>query len=113
MQMEAIEGFSVIACLFPDTDDLRDKVAPANPPIQLHVEADRLQPLADDLNGILGWIEQLNEVDVDGVEPMTSAVDMAAPMRKDQISDGGKRDDVLKNAPKKDDGFFVVPRSVE
>jgi len=58
-------------------------------------------------------MRQLNEVDVDGVEPMTSAVDMAAPMRKDEISDGGKRDDVLKNAPKKDDGFFVVPRSVE
>jgi len=80
---------------------------------RLHVEADRLQPLADDLNGILGWIEQLNEVDVEGVEPMTSAVDMAAPLRKDEITDGGKRDDVLKNAPKKDDGFFVVPRSVE
>jgi len=69
--------------------------------------------LADDLNGILGWIEQLNEVDVEGVEPMTSAVDMSAPMRKDEISDGRKRDDILKNAPKKDDGFFVVPRSVE
>jgi len=80
---------------------------------RLHVEDDRLQPLADDLNGILGWIEQLGEVDVEGVEPMTSAVDMAAPMRKDEISDGGKRDDILKNAPKKDDGFFVVPRSVE
>ena len=80
---------------------------------RLHVEVDRLQPLADDLNGILGWIEQLNEVDVEGVEPMTSAVDMAAPMRKDEISDGGKRDEILKNAPKKDDGFFVVPRSVE
>ena len=119
---------------------LRDLGTPANPPIQylmetrvskpvgavnaedvkkiarlsrLHVEADRLQPLADDLNGILGWIEQLNEVDVEGVEPMTSAVDMSAPMRSDEISDGGKRDDILKNAPKKDDGFFVVPRSVE
>ena len=80
---------------------------------RLHVEEGRLQPLADDLNGILGWIEQLAEVDVEGVEPMTSAVDMAAPMRKDEISDGGKRDDVLKNAPKSDDGFFVVPRSVE
>lgn len=120
--------------------DLPAASAPANPPFQylmetrvskpvgavsaedvkkiarlsrLHVEADRLQPLADDLNGILGWIEQLNEVDVEGVEPMTSAVDMSAPMRKDEISDGGKRDDILKNAPKKDDGFFVVPRSVE
>ena len=80
---------------------------------RLHVEADQLQPLADDLNGILGWIKQLGEVDVEGVEPMTSAVDMAAPMRKDEITDGGKRDDVLQNAPKKDDGFFVVPRSVE
>ena len=80
---------------------------------RLHVEADRLQPLADDLNGILGWIEQLGEVDVEGVEPMTSAVDMSAPMCSDEISDGGKRDDILKNAPKKDDGFFVVPRSVE
>lgn len=80
---------------------------------RLYVEADRLQSLADDLNGILGWIEQLGEVDVEGVEPMTSAVDMSAPMRQDEISDGGKRDDILKNAPKKDDGFFVVPRSVE
>ena len=80
---------------------------------RLHVEADRLQPLADDLNGILGWIEQLGEVDVEGVAPMTSAVDMAAPLRKDEISDGGIRDAVLKNAPKADDGFFVVPRSVE
>lgn len=80
---------------------------------RLHVETEHLQPLADDLNGILGWIEQLNEVDVDGVEPMTSAVDMPAPLRKDLVSDGGKREDILKNAPKKDDGFFVVPRSVE
>jgi len=80
---------------------------------RLHVEADRLQPIAEDLNGILGWIEQLGEVDVEGVEPMTSAVDMAAPLRSDHVSDGGKRDEVLKNAPKSDDGFFVVPRSVE
>jgi len=77
------------------------------------VDEDRLQPLADELNGILGWIEQLQEVDVEGVAPMTSAVAMAAPMRKDEITDGGKRDDVLKNAPKSEDGFFVVPRSVE
>lgn len=80
---------------------------------RLHVEPDRLQPLAEDLNGILAWIEQLNEVDVEGVEPMTSAVDMAAPMREDKVTDGRKRDDVLRNAPKQDDGFFVVPRSVE
>ena len=80
---------------------------------RLHVEEARLEPLAQELNGILGWIEQLNEVDVEGVAPMTSAVDVDAPLRKDEISDGGKRDDILQNAPKKDDGFFVVPRSVE
>ena len=80
---------------------------------RLHIEDAQLQPIAEDLNGILGWIEQLGEVDVEGVEPMTSAVDMAAPLRADAVSDGGKREAVLKNAPKSDDGFFVVPRSVE
>jgi len=80
---------------------------------RLHVEPDRLEPLAEELNGILGWIEQLNEVDVEGVEPMTSAVDMDAPMREDTVTVGGKREDVLANAPKADDGFYVVPRSVE
>lgn len=80
---------------------------------RLYVEDDRLQPLADELNGILGWIEQLNEVDIEGVAPMTSAVDVKAPLRADDITDGGVRDKVLGNAPKADDGFFVVPRSVE
>ncbi len=80
---------------------------------RLHVEDAACGPIAQDLNGILAWIEQLGEVDVEGVEPMTSAVDMAAPLRADAVTDGGKRDDVLRNAPKSDDGFFVVPRSVE
>lgn len=80
---------------------------------RLHVDADRLESLAGELNGILGWIEQLNEVDVEGVEPMTSAVDMPAPLRTDSITDGGKREAVLANAPKSEDGFYVVPRSVE
>lgn len=80
---------------------------------RLHVEEAQLAPLAQELNGILAWIEQLAEVDVDGVAPMTSAVDMAAPMRADKVTDGGLRDAVLSNAPKKEDGFFVVPRSVE
>ena len=80
---------------------------------RLHVEDDQLEPLAGELNGILKWIEQLGEVDVEGVEPMTSAVDMDAPLRADEITDGGVRDKVLSNAPKSDDGFYVVPRSVE
>jgi len=55
----------------------------------------------------------LGEVDVEGVKPMTSAVEMPAPMRADIITDGGVRDKVLANAPKSEAGYFVVPRSVE
>lgn len=80
---------------------------------RLHVEPEQLAPLAGELNGILAWIEQLGEVDVEGVEPMTSAVDMAAPLRADDITDGGVREQVLANAPKSESGFYVVPRSVE
>ena len=80
---------------------------------RLYVEEARLQPLADEMNGILGWIEQLSEVDVEGVAPMTSAVDVTAPLREDVITDGKVREKVLANAPKSDDGFYVVPRSVE
>ena len=73
----------------------------------------RLESLASELNGIIAWIEQLNEVDTDGVEPMTSAVAMAAPLREDVVTDGGDAAKVLSNAPKTVDGFFVVPKVVE
>lgn len=74
---------------------------------------DRLDALAGELTGILGWIEQLNEVDVDGVEPMTTAVEASTPMRDDAVTDGGDPARVLRNAPKSADGFFVVPKVVE
>ena len=74
---------------------------------------DRLAPLAQELNGILQWIEQLAEVDTDGVEPMTSAVAQTLPMRDDVVTDGGNPAPVLGNAPRKDQGFFVVPKVVE
>ena len=75
---------------------------------------DRLEPLAQELNGILAWIEQLNEVDVEGVEPMTSAVEgLSLPMREDVVTAGDDPEKVLKNAPKSEDGFFVVPKVVE
>ena len=80
---------------------------------RIRVEEAQLDHMAGELNGILGWIEQLQEVDVEGVEPMTSAVSMEAPKRADEVTDGGIRDEVLSNAPKEEDGFFVVPRSVE
>jgi aspartyl-tRNA(Asn)/glutamyl-tRNA(Gln) amidotransferase subunit C len=80
---------------------------------RLHVKQNRLAHLADEMNGILAWIEQLAEVDVKGVEPMTSAVEMSAPLRADVITDGNVREKVLANAPKTEAGYFVVPRSVE
>ena len=74
---------------------------------------DRLEPLAAELNGILNWIEQLNEVDVDGVEPMTSNVHQPLRLRDDVVIDGNRVADVLSNAPRSADGFFVVPKVVE
>jgi aspartyl-tRNA(Asn)/glutamyl-tRNA(Gln) amidotransferase subunit C len=74
---------------------------------------DRLEPLARELSGILNWIEQLNEVDVEGVEPMTSAVKTPLPMREDVVTEGGDPAKVLANAPRTVNGFFVVPKVVE
>ena len=74
---------------------------------------ERLEPLAAELTGILNWIEQLDEVDIQGVEPMTSNVSQPLRLRDDVVTDGGKVDAVLSNAPKAADGFFVVPKVVE
>ena len=74
---------------------------------------ERIEPLARELNGILAWIEQLGEVDTDGVEPMTSAVAATLPMRDDVVTDGGDPAKVLSNAPRSVDGFYVVPKVVE
>jgi aspartyl-tRNA(Asn)/glutamyl-tRNA(Gln) amidotransferase subunit C len=74
---------------------------------------DRLETLAKELSGIMTWIEQLGEVDTDGVEPMTSAVHMPAPMRDDVVTEGGDPEMVLSNAPKRAGAFYVVPKVVE
>jgi aspartyl-tRNA(Asn)/glutamyl-tRNA(Gln) amidotransferase subunit C len=74
---------------------------------------ERLEPLAQELSAIMGWIEQLGEVDTDGVEPMTSVVAQQLPMRDDVVTDGGDAGVVLANAPSSADGFFVVPKVVE
>lgn len=80
---------------------------------RIAVPEDRLEALVGELNGILAWIEQLNEVDVEGVAPMTTPVAMSLPMREDVVTDGNIRDQVLANAPRAEDGFFVVPKVVE
>jgi aspartyl-tRNA(Asn)/glutamyl-tRNA(Gln) amidotransferase subunit C len=74
---------------------------------------ERLEALAGELNGILAWIEQLNEVDTEGVEPMTSAVAAKLPMRADVVTEGGDVEAILANAPKRERGFFIVPKVVE
>ena len=74
---------------------------------------EKLETLAKELSGIINWIEQLAEVDTDGVEPMTSAVHMPAPMRDDVVTEGGDPEIVLSNAPRRAGNFFVVPKVVE
>ncbi len=80
---------------------------------RIKTSEDRLEVLAGELNGILAWIEQLDEVDIQGVEPMTSNVSQPMRLRDDVVTDGGKLADVLSNAPKSADGFFVAPKVVE
>ncbi|TAJ70471.1 MAG: Asp-tRNA(Asn)/Glu-tRNA(Gln) amidotransferase subunit GatC [Phenylobacterium sp.] len=74
---------------------------------------EKLEPLARELSGIMNWIEQLSEVDTDGVEPMTTSVAMSLPMRDDVVTEGGDPEKVLRNAPKTAKGFFIVPKVVE
>ena len=80
---------------------------------RIRIEAGRVEPLAQELSGILTWIEQLNEVDTEGVQPMASTEAVQLPMREDVVTDGGDPAKVLANAPKADRGFFVVPKVVE
>jgi aspartyl-tRNA(Asn)/glutamyl-tRNA(Gln) amidotransferase subunit C len=69
--------------------------------------------LVKELSGILNWVQQLDEVDTSAVEPMTRVVPIELKKREDMVNDGGKADEILKNAPMAEDGFFVVPKIVE
>jgi len=80
---------------------------------RIAIEDQERRALAGELSHILGWIEQLSEVDTEGVPPMTSVIPMRLMLREDEVRDGGRQDDILENAPARDDGFFVVPRVVE
>ena len=91
----------------------KDTVARIARLARLKVPDEELAPLAGELSGIFAWIEQLNEVDVAGVEPMTSVVSVKMRRRQDVVTDGGDPAKVLSNAPKTVDGFFVVPKVVE
>jgi aspartyl-tRNA(Asn)/glutamyl-tRNA(Gln) amidotransferase subunit C len=80
---------------------------------RIRVADAELEPLAGELSTILAWIEQLNEVDTDGVAPMASTEAVSLPLRDDVVTDGGDPAVVLANAPKADRNFFVVPKVVE
>ena len=80
---------------------------------RIQLAAGEAEPLAAELSGILTWIEQLNEVDIEGVAPLASTEAVSLPMREDVVSEGGDPAKILANAPKADRGFFVVPKVVE
>lgn len=80
---------------------------------RIKVNDEDLPRLAGELSSILHWIEQLNEVDISGVEPLTSVVSMEMKTRKDEVTDGHYPADVVKNAPAQEDAFFMVPKVVE
>jgi aspartyl-tRNA(Asn)/glutamyl-tRNA(Gln) amidotransferase subunit C len=80
---------------------------------RIAVAEDEVEHLRGELNAILAFVEQLSEADVEGVEPMTSVIPMEMKKRPDEVTDGGIPDDILKNAPAAQDGFFVVPKVVE
>jgi aspartyl-tRNA(Asn)/glutamyl-tRNA(Gln) amidotransferase subunit C len=80
---------------------------------RIAVADDEVAGLQRELNAILAFVEQLGEVDVEGVEPMTSVTPMAMKKREDKINDGDIADDIIRNAPATEDHFFVVPKVVE
>lgn len=80
---------------------------------RIKVSEDELAAMVPELNGILAWVEQLGEVDVTGVEPMTAVIPNHLRLRDDVVTDGGIRDAVLANAPAPEHGFFGVPKVIE
>ena len=80
---------------------------------RIKLEDHEVAPLERELNGILSWIEQLGEVDTDGVEPMTAVIPNTLRWRADEVTDGNVQDKVLANAPQAEFGFFAVPKVIE
>ena len=80
---------------------------------RIAVTEEEVAALAPELSNILGWIEQLQEVDVSGIQPMTAVIPNPLRLRQDKVTDGGIREDVLANAPVAEHGFFAVPKVIE
>lgn len=92
-----------------DTDTVRRIARLA----RIRVADDEIEHLKGELNSILAWVEQLGEVNVEGVEPMTSVTPMAMKRRADEVTDGGDVEAIMKNAPATHDDYFLVPKVVE
>jgi len=80
---------------------------------RIAVDDEQVASMEKELNALLAWVEQLSEVNVEGVAPMTSVVEQKLKMRADLVTDGGRPEDILRNAPMSEEGFFVVPKVVE
>jgi aspartyl-tRNA(Asn)/glutamyl-tRNA(Gln) amidotransferase subunit C len=80
---------------------------------RLAMSDDEIEAMVPELNSILGWVEQLGEVDTDGVDPLTAVISNTLRLRDDKVTDGDCRDDVLANAPVAEHGFFAVPKVIE
>lgn len=80
---------------------------------RLEVPEEKLDSLSTELNTILGWVEQLKEVNTDDVQPLTSVIDAIQPLRDDQANMSNLQEDILCNAPEKKYGFYVVPKVIE
>jgi len=80
---------------------------------RIELGEEELAPLAGELSNILNFVEQLSEVNTDGIEPMSSVADLALPMRPDLVTDGDIAEQILANAPEAAEGFFTVPKVVE
>jgi aspartyl-tRNA(Asn)/glutamyl-tRNA(Gln) amidotransferase subunit C len=91
----------------------KDTVAHIAKLARIQVDEAEREALAGELSNILGWVEQLSELDTENVRPMTSVVEMRLPLRQDEVTDGGRADDMVANAPEAAHGFYVVPKVVE
>lgn len=80
---------------------------------RIAMSEEELERLVPELNNILGWVEQLGEVNTDGVEPLTAVIDLKLRLREDLVTEGNIRSEILANAPQAQHGFFAVPKVIE
>ena len=80
---------------------------------KISITSDETEKLENEISSIISWVETLNEVDTDNIEPMTNSLQSSLRMREDEVNDGNKTKDILLNSPTEDDNFFVVPKVIE